>query len=68
VGWWGDWGGIRDSAALLVVGGLQASFAKDLGSSPGVHALHGMLALAVAGLAASIAYSRRSLVPIPVAR
>jgi hypothetical protein len=64
-GWWGDWAEIRSGATLVVLGGLQASLAKDVGSSPGVHALHGMLALAVAGLAAWIAYRRRSLVPIP---
>jgi hypothetical protein len=66
-GWWGTWAGIRSSAALLLLGALQASFAKDIGNSPGVHALHGMLALAVAGLALSIAYGRRALVPIPAA-
>jgi hypothetical protein len=55
VGWWRDWPEVRLSAALVVVGGLQVSLARDLGNSPQVHALHGMLALAVVLLAALIA-------------
>jgi hypothetical protein len=55
VGWWRAWPEVRLSAALVVVGGLQVSLAKDLGDSPQVHALHGMLALAVVLLAALIA-------------
>jgi len=55
VGWWRVWPEVRRSAALVVVGGLQVSLAKDLGNSPQVHALHGMLALAVVLLAALIA-------------
>ena len=55
VGWWRAWPEVRLSAALVVVGGLQVSLAKDLGNSPQVHALHGMLALAVVLLAALIA-------------
>jgi hypothetical protein len=47
VGWWGDWYEITISTALLVVGTFQALFAKDIGSSSEVHALHGLLALAV---------------------
>jgi uncharacterized membrane protein len=39
------------SGALALVGALQASLATDLGSSPRVHALHGLLALAVLTLA-----------------
>ena len=42
IGWSHDRREVRLSAALLVVGGLQASFAKDIGSSPQVHALHGL--------------------------
>jgi hypothetical protein len=59
IGWWGDWAETRGAAALVVVGGLQASLAKDIGSSPQVHALHGFLALVVAALAWSIAVRRR---------
>jgi hypothetical protein len=55
VGWWRAWPEVKLSAALVVVGGLQVSLAKDLGNSPQVHALHGMLALAVVLLAALIA-------------
>ena len=55
VGWWRAWPEVRLSAALVVVGGIQVSLAKDLGNSPQVHALHGMLALAVVLLAALIA-------------
>jgi hypothetical protein len=51
VGWWGDWYEITISTALLVVGMFQALFAKDIGSSSEVHALHGLLALAVFALA-----------------
>jgi hypothetical protein len=43
------------SAALFVVGALQASLAKDVGNSPWVHALHGMFALVVLMLALLIA-------------
>jgi hypothetical protein len=53
VGWWGDWYEITISTALLVVGTFQALFAKDIGSSSEVHALHGLLALAVFALARS---------------
>ena len=42
------------SLALLLVGGLQVSLAKDVGNSPGVHALHGALALVVVLLASAI--------------
>jgi hypothetical protein len=35
----------------FVVGAFQALFAKDIGSSSEVHALHGLLALAVFALA-----------------
>jgi hypothetical protein len=55
VGWWREMPEVRISGALLVVGGLQVSLAKDLGNSPQVHALHGMLALAVVLLASLIA-------------
>jgi hypothetical protein len=55
VGWWRAWPEVKLSAALVVVGGLQVSLARDLGNSPQVHALHGMLALAVVLLAALIA-------------
>jgi hypothetical protein len=55
VGWWRAWPEVKLSAALVIVGGLQVSLAKDLGNSPQVHALHGMLALAVVLLAALIA-------------
>jgi hypothetical protein len=55
VGWWRAWPEVKLSAALVIVGGLQVSLAKDLGDSPQVHALHGMLALAVVLLAALIA-------------
>jgi len=51
VGWWGDRYEITISTALLVVGTFQALFAKDIGSSSEVHALHGLLALAVFALA-----------------
>jgi hypothetical protein len=51
VGWWGQRYEIASSAALVFVGVFQALFAKDLGSSPEVHALHGLLALAVFALA-----------------
>ena len=33
--------------ALFVIGGLQVSFAENIGNSPSVHALHGLLALVV---------------------
>jgi len=66
VGWWRNWAEIRSSVALVVVGGFQASFAADLGSSPPVHALHGLLALVVAVLAWSIAArGRRELLRWP---
>lgn len=51
IGWRDDRREVRLSIALVVVGGFQVSLAKDLGSSPQVHALHGMLALAVVILA-----------------
>ena len=54
-GWWRDWPEVKLSVALFVIGGLQASFAKDLGDSPQVHGLHGLLALVVVLLAALIA-------------
>jgi len=59
IGWWGDWGEARGAVALLVIGGLQASLAKDVGNSAHVHALHGFLALVVGALAWSIAARRR---------
>lgn len=55
LGWWRDWPEVRMSVALVVVGGLQVSLAKDLGDSPQVHGLHGVLALAVVLLASLIA-------------
>jgi hypothetical protein len=55
VGWRGDRSQIGMSAALFLVGALQASLAKDVGTSPWVHALHGMLALVVLVLALLIA-------------
>jgi hypothetical protein len=65
-GWWGNWNAIRSSAALFLVGAFQASFAKDIGSSPQVHALHGLLALVVVALAWSIAArGRRELLRRP---
>jgi hypothetical protein len=51
VGWWGNRSQIATSSALFVTGLVQVSLAKDLGSSPEVHAFHGMLALAVFWLA-----------------
>jgi hypothetical protein len=42
------------SVALFLVGAVQVSFAKDVGDSPGVHALHGMFALVVVLLASAI--------------
>jgi hypothetical protein len=54
-GWWRDWPEVKLSVALVVIGGLQVSFAKDLGNSPQVHGLHGLLALVVVLLAALIA-------------
>ena len=59
IGWWGDWAQIKSAVALVFVGALQASLAKDIGNSPQVHALHGFLALAVAALAWSIVSRRR---------
>ncbi len=55
VGWWREWPEVRLSAALAIVGGLQVSLARDLGKTPEVHALHGMLALVVVVLASLIA-------------
>ena len=55
IGWWRDWTEVWLSLALVVVGGLQVSLAKDLGNSSQVHALHGMLALVVVFLASLIA-------------
>jgi hypothetical protein len=55
LGWWHDKVEVRMSAALILVGGLQVSLAKDLGRSPQVHALHGLLALVVVLLASLIA-------------
>jgi uncharacterized membrane protein len=55
VGWWRRWTEVSLSVALVVIGGLQVSLAKDLGKSAQVHALHGMLALAVVLLASLIA-------------
>jgi uncharacterized membrane protein len=55
IGWWRQWTEVWLSLALVVVGGLQVSLAKDLGNSSQVHALHGMLALAVVLLASLIA-------------
>ena len=55
VGWWGNRPEITSSVVLVLVGGLQVSLAKDIGSSPQVHALHAVLALVVVALAWSIA-------------
>jgi hypothetical protein len=55
IGWWSDWTEVWLSLALVVVGGLQVSLAKDLGNSSQVHALHGMLALVVVFTASLIA-------------
>ena len=54
VGWWRDWPEVWLGSALVVVGGLQVSLAKDLGTSPRVHAFHGVLALVVVVLASVI--------------
>jgi hypothetical protein len=61
VGYWHDKREIRLSSALLVIGALQASFAQDIGNSPEVHALHGLLALFVLVLAWTIAARTRSV-------
>lgn len=64
VGWRRDRRELGLSVALVVVGLVQVSLAKDLGNSPQVHALHGMLALAVVLLAALIAVrNRREVLP-----
>jgi hypothetical protein len=42
------------SVALFLVGAVQVSLAKDVGDSPGVHALHGVFALVVVLLASAI--------------
>jgi hypothetical protein len=42
---------LRLSGALALVGLIQVSLASDVGSSAYVHAFHGLLALAVFGLA-----------------
>ena len=55
IGWRSDRREVRLSAALVVVGAFQASFASDLGSTPYVHALHGLLALVVLVLASIMA-------------
>ena len=68
-GWWHEWREVRLSAALVIVGGLQVSLAKDLGKTPEVHALHGMLALVVVVLASLIAIRTwREAVPRLAAR
>ncbi len=54
IGWWGNKVEIVSAVGLVVLGALQASLAKDVGSSAGVHAFHGMLAFAVFGIAWSI--------------
>jgi hypothetical protein len=65
-GWWRERSQVILSLSLLVVGGLQVAFAENIGSSPAVHALHGMLALAVLLLAAVIAHrGRRAFSPAP---
>jgi hypothetical protein len=51
LGWRSDRTEVRLGIALVLVGSLQVSLAKDIGNSPGVHALHGLLALAVLALA-----------------
>ena len=51
IGWRSDRQEIRLSLALVVVGLIQVSLAKDVGNSPQVHALHGLLALVVMVLA-----------------
>jgi hypothetical protein len=66
-GWWRERSQVILSLSLLVVGGLQVAFAENIGSSPSVHALHGMLALAVLLLASVIAHrGRRAFGPAPV--
>ena len=55
IGWPRDRWQVGLSSALLLVGILQGSLAKDVGSSPQVHALHGLLALVVFVLAWQIA-------------
>jgi hypothetical protein len=55
LGWWRDRLQVGLSAALFVVGLVQVSLATThLGSSPSVRALHGMLAIAVVLLAATV--------------
>jgi Family of unknown function (DUF6220) len=54
IGWRSERSEIWMSAALFLVGALQASLAKDIGNSPWVHALHGMFALVVLVLSSLI--------------
>jgi hypothetical protein len=55
LGWWRDRLQVGLSVALFVVGVVQISLATtNLGSSPSVRALHGMLAVAVVLLAAIV--------------
>jgi hypothetical protein len=63
IGWWGNRAEITGSTALLLVGAVQVSLAKDVGSSPEVHAFHGMLALAVFLLAWRALIRTRSALP-----
>ena len=58
-GWWRERSQVILSLALLVVGVLQVSFAENIGNSPSVHALHGMLAILVVLLASVIAHRGR---------
>jgi hypothetical protein len=51
IGWWRNWAQMGASAALFLIGALQAELAKDIGNSPSVHAFHGMLAFAVFAIA-----------------
>ncbi|MEI8105057.1 MAG: DUF6220 domain-containing protein [Actinomycetes bacterium] len=67
LGWLRDRVQVGLSAALAVVGVLQVSFAQNLGNSPAVHALHGLLALVVVLLAAQIAARKRGVFLRPLA-
>ena len=67
IGWSHDRREVRLSAALFVVGALQAEFAKDIGSSPQVHALHGLFALVVLVLASVMTTRTWKVLRQPVA-
>ena len=60
IGWRKDRVQVILSVLLLVVGVLQVQFAENIGSSPSVHALHGLLAVAVVLLAAASAHRCRT--------